>query len=339
MNLPRIASLAAVLAAPVCMAQLPPSALQPGRPVSPAPVNPLAPLAPQRGAAPVAQPVPDVPSGIESSGAPNTLTPDEVAQGWKLLFDGRRLLGMRGLQRTDPLSAGWKVADGALWLPKDVKDMERMTGGDLITMDFFWDFDFRFDFKMTASANTGVRYMLAEAMGQVPMGLEYQLIDDVHNSIGLKGGKLRRTGALDGVFPVGDNARLRSADPLNKTGDQWNSGRIVVQGNHVEHWLNGDKVLEFDLGPQIRKNALAYRMKEKPKDLMHETLPATYGMKSKTRISILDQGYEVSFRNLKVLPMAPTAVLIPSAGGGAGGVRPQGTGTVPNPLLLPRGTR
>ncbi len=333
MNLHRLASLAAVLAAPVCMAQLPPSALQPGRPVSPAPVNPLAPLAPQRGAAPA---VPEVPAEIASAGAPNTLASDEVAQGWKLLFDGRRLLGMRGLQKTDPLSAGWKIEDGALWLPKDVKDMERMTGGDLITMDFFWDFDFRFDFKMTASANSGVRYMLSEAMGQVPMGLEYQIIDDVHNSIGLKGGKIRRTGALDCVFPVGDNARLRSADPLNKTGDPWNSGRILVQGNHVEHWLNGDKVLEFELGPQIRRNALAYRTKERPRDLAHETLPVTYGMKSKTRISILDQGYEVSFRNLKVLPMAPTAVLLPSAGGG---VRPQGTSPVPNPLLLPKGTR
>lgn len=250
--------------------------------------------------------------------------------GWKLLFDGKRVIGMKGLQRTDPLSSGWKIQDGELALPKEVKDMERMTGGDLVTLDFFWDFDFRFEFKMTASANSGVRYMLAEVFGKVPVGLEYQIIDDVHNSIGLKGGKQRRTGSLDGILPVGENAKLRVADPLNKSGDPWNEGRVVVRGTHVEHWLNGEKVLEYELGPQIRKTALAYRTQLKPNDLMREVLPTTYGMKSRTRLSIADQGYEVAFRNLKVLTLAPQAVVIPG-----GTIRPGGK--VPNPLLLPRG--
>ena len=295
-----------LLAAPVCLAQLPPSILQPGRPAAPVPVVPVVP----RAAA----------TEATSSGQPNTLTAEEMAQGWKLLFDGKRLIGMKGLQRTDPLSSGWKIQDGELNLPKDVKDMERMTGGDLVSMDFFWDFDFRFEFKMTAAANSGVRYMLAEVFGQVPVGLEYQIIDDMHNSISLKGGKLRRTGSLDDIYPVGENAKLRVADPLNKSGDPWNEGRVVVQGSHVEHWLNGDKVLEFELSPQIRKIAEANKLH----------VPATFGMKSRTRLSIVDQGYEVSFRNLKVLTLAPQAVVIP----GGGAVRPGGT--APNPLLIPR---
>ncbi len=311
----RLIPFAFALAAPFCMAQLPPSILQPGKPA--VPVVPAAPAA-------------ESPEATPGSSEPNALSPEEIKRGWKLLFDGKRLLGMRGLQKADPLAAGWKIQDGELYLPKDVKDMERMTGGDLVTVDFFTDFDFRFECKMSASANTGVRYMLVEIFGQVPVGIEYQIIDDTHNSIGLKGGKLRRTGALDNIFPVGENARLRVGDPLNKTGDPWNEGRILVQGTHVEHWLNGEKVLEFELGPKIRQTALANRAQFKPNDLMREVLPPTYGMKSRTRIAVVDQGYEVSFRNLKVLALPPQAMILPAGTA----VRP--AGNFPNPLLLPR---
>jgi hypothetical protein len=314
MNLMRLIPFAFALTAPVCMGQLPPSLIQPGRPV---PVVP-APVVPKFTATPAA-----ASAGTRGSTMPNTLSTEERAEGWQLLFDGKRLIGMRGLQKTDPLAMGWKIQDGELWLPKDVKDMERMTGGDLVTMEFFWDFDFRFEWKMTASANSGVRYLLVEIFGQVPVGLEYQILDDVHNSIGLKGGRLRRTASLDNIYPVGENAKLRVSDPLNRSGDPWNEGRIVVQGTHVEHWLNGEKVLDYELGPKIRQLALAAKLQ----------VPATYGMKSRTRLSILDQGYEVSFRNLKVRQLAPVAVVIPSGGG----TRPGGT--VPNPLLLPGGAR
>ncbi len=321
MNLSRLIPFAFALAAPVCLAQLPPSILQPGRPSVPAPVVPTFPIAP----------VAESPAAVPGIGEPNSLSAEEIKQGWKLLFDGKRLIGMRGLQKADPLAAGWKIQDGELYLPKDVKDMERMTGGDLATMDFFTDFDFRFEWKMSASANSGVRYMLVEIFGQVPVGLEYQIIDDTHNSISLKGGKLRRTGSLDNIFPAGDNAKLRIGDPLNKTGDPWNEGRILVQGTHVEHWLNGEKVLEYELGPKVKQTALANRAQFQPRDIMREVLPATYGMKSRTRLAIVDQGYEISFRNLKVLALPPQAMILP----GGGAVRP--AGNIPNPLLLPRG--
>jgi hypothetical protein len=313
MNLPLLIPAFALLAAPVCLAQLPPSLIQPSQPSVP-----FSSAVPARPGATDAE----APAANPTNAAPNTLTPAEVAQGWKLLFDGKRLIGMRGLQKADPFGSGWKIQDGELWLPKDVKDMERMTGGDLVTTDFFLDFDFRFEFKMTASAKSGVRYMLVEIFGQVPTGLQYQIIDDVHNSISLKGGRLRRTGALDNIYPVGENAKLRVADPLNRSGDPWNEGRVVVRGTHAEHWLNGDKVLEYELGPQIRRIATANKM----------AVPAMYGMKARTRLSVVDQGYEVSFRNLKVLALAPQAIILPP---GAGATRPGGA--VPNPLLLPRG--
>jgi hypothetical protein len=307
MTIPRLVPFTAALAAlttifaPSAQAQLPPNILQPGRPGLP--VTPGVPVTP---ATPSAQ----APAPVPGNGQPNTLTREEIAQGWKLLFDGKRLIGMRGIQKADPLAAGWKIQNGELNLPKEVKDTDRMTGGDLVTMDFFWDFDFRFDFKMTAAANSGVRYMLTENFGQVPVGLEYQIVDDVHNSIGLKGGNLRRTGALDNIFPRGENAVLRTADPLNKIRDPWNEGRIVVQGAHVEHWLNGEKVLEFELSAKVRQSAVANKMQ----------VPASFGMKGKTRLSIMDQGSEVAFRTLKVLPLAPQAVIIP----GGETVRPRG---------------
>jgi hypothetical protein len=240
---------------------------------------------------------------------------------------------VRGLQKPDPLAAGWKIQDGELNLPKEVKDTDRMTGGDIVTLDFYWDFDFRFEWKTTVAANSGVRYMLVERVGEVPVGLEYQIIDDVHNSISLRGGPLRRSGSLDNILPVGENAKLRVADPLNRVGDPWNEGRILVQGTHVEHWMNGEKVLEFELGPQIRRLAVANLMKAKDatkaKVSPERAVPLTLGIKSKTRIALSDQGTEIAFRNLKIRTLAPQGMVIP----GAGTSRPGGT--VPNPFLLP----
>jgi hypothetical protein len=323
MNPLRLIPFAFALAASVCLAQLPPSLIKPGQPIAPAPVVPSP-------AAPVVPAVPDSPEA-PTPGLPNTLTPDEQAQGWKLLFDGKRLYGVRGLQKPDPLSAGWKIQDGELNLPKEVKDTDRITGGDIVTLDFYWDFDFRFEWKTTVAANSGVRYMLVERVGEVPVGLEYQIIDDVHNSISLRGGPLRRSGSLDNILPVGANAKLRVADPLNRVGDPWNEGRIVVQGTHVEHWMNGEKVLEFELGPQIRKLAVANLMQgnTKMKTAAERTVPLTLGIKSKTRIALADQGTEIAFRNLKIRTLAPQAMVIPGAG------TPRPGGTVPNPLLIP----
>jgi len=318
MKIFRLIPFVLLLASPVCSGQLPPTTLQPGRAVVPLPYVPPNPVP----AAPV--PASAVTASPAKPGAPNTLTAEERAQGWILLFNGTWGPGLRSVQKSDPLAAGWKIQNGEVFLPKEVKDMDQMTGGDLITNDAYWDFEFRFEWKSTVSADSGIRYMLIESSRQTPAGLEYQVIDDVHNSIGLKGGPLRRSGALDNVLPVGPNAKLRTADPLNNIGDPWNEGRIVVQGNHVEHWMNGEKVLEFELGPQLRRLAEANKMK----------VPPAFGMKNRTRICLLDQGTEIAYRNLKIRQLLPQAVLTPAAG-----TRPaQPGGTVPNPLLLPPGT-
>jgi hypothetical protein len=305
-----------------------PAPAVPAQPAQPAkPVDPLQPIKPAISSptapTPAAPPVLDLSNTI-----PNTLTPEEQAQGWKLLFDGTRLTGLKGVQRGDPIAAGWKIQNGELNLPKEIRDMDRMTGGDLVTMETFWDFEFRFEWKATVSSNGGIRYMLTQSIGQTPVGLEYQIIDDVHAPIGLKGGLLRRTGALDNVLPVGANARLRTADPLARKGDPWNEGRIVVQGSHVEHWLNGDKVLEFDLGPQLR--TLAEKNAERG-----QRFGPMFGTKSKTAICLLDEGTEIAYRNLKIRPLVPQAVVAPPNGQRPGTQPVPGTKPgVPDPFLI-----
>ena len=340
----RLTSALLLASASVLLAQLPPSSVNPTRPAQPLPgkpgvgtpaTRPGVPATPAPSSNPATKPLSEMPADTQpaqapaeiSSGLPNSLSAAEAAQGWKLLFDGKRLIGWRGVQKSDPLAAGWKIIDGVLTLPKDVQEMDKQTGGDLATIEAFYDFEFRFEWKSTASANSGVRYLVNMAMGQPPSGLEYQIIDDVHNTLGLKGGPIRRSGALDNVLPVGQNAKLRSADPLNKVDEPWNEGRIVVQGARVEHWLNGEKVLEFTLGPQLRTIAERNYQRDEP----FATRPhAMFGSKAKSPVVLLDQGMEVSFRNLKIRALAPQAVA-PVAG--QTGTTPRAA--VPNPFLLP----
>ncbi len=280
----------------------------------------LTPAAPADAAAPAAE------LGIS---APNSLSADEKAQGWRLLFDGMKLIGMRGVQRSDPLSSGWKIQAGELNLPKEIRDMDRITGGDLITSEQYYDFDFRFEWRTSASSESGVRYLVTEQIGKSPEGLEYQIIDDVHNSRGLKGGGKMRSSSLEGVLPPGANAKLRTADPLERRGDPWNEGRILVQGNKVQHWMNGEMVLEFELGPTLRNAAAAEGLRVGP----------AWGGKKLTRIALLDQGTEVAYRNLKIRVLTPTPAVTARPGVPAATpsvARPPAPPV--NPYLLPKRT-
>ena len=225
----------------------------------------------------------------------NKLTAEETAEGWKLLFDGRTLAGLRSAKPVDPLKGGWKIDRNALVLPKDVRTQGKVTGGDLIAAVAYDDFDFRFDFRLAASANSGVLYFTRGGLGQKITGHEYQIIDDVHHPEGLKGGAIKQTGALNGILPRTGEAFVRMAERWNE--EQWNHGRIVVQGKHVEHWLNEEKCLQYDLGPDLLRQAGAAKVK----------LPVGFGAKSKSPIVLLDEGEEVAFRNLKIRPLPAAA--------------------------------
>lgn len=247
----------------------------------------------------------------------NKLTDEEAKDGWKLLFDGTKLIGLRGLKNPDPLKSGWTVDRNSLALPKSIKTQDKATGGDLLCAYTFDDFDFRFDFRVAVSADSGIVYFGRAVMGQKPTGHEYQIIDDVHNPDGLKGGEIKRTGSLYGILPRADGTSIRVGERWNE--EEWNHGRIVVQGKHVEHWLNNQKCLEYDLGPDLLKQAAAQNVK----------LPAGFGTKMKSPIIILDQGKEVAFRNLKIRPLAPPAATAPAP------ATPRAT--LGNPTLQPPG--
>jgi hypothetical protein len=232
--------------------------------------------------------------------AANTLSAEEIAGGWRLLFDGKSVPGWRGLKNREFLKAGWKIENGALTLAKEIKQMGEITGGDLITAEQFGDFEFSFQWKLGVSSNSGIMYFARGGIGGARVsGCEYQIIDDVHHPDGLKGGPLKRTGALYGVLPPDEQKKV-----LHDPG-KWNAGKIRVQGAHIEHWLNGQKVLEYDLASRELQTAMKSAVIK---------LPPGYGMyKFKTALVILDDGDEISLRGLKVRAITANSVAAPTA--------------------------
>ena len=185
-----------------------------------------------------------------TTGAQNSLTAAERAQGWRLLFDGKTFAGWRGLGYDSVPTAHWKIVDGAIMkiasgnVPK-MPDGQPANGGDLMTVDTFRDFELSFDWKATPAMNSGVKYNVSEefslknASNHAALGFEYQLIDDSLND----DNKIpsHRAGSLYDLIPPNSAKRLA---PVG----QWNTSRIVFRGNHGEQWLNGAKIVEFDLG-------------------------------------------------------------------------------------------
>jgi hypothetical protein len=208
--------------------------------------------------------------------------------GWRPIFDDKGHQGFRGLIHNDFLNWGWNIVDHVLICPKDIRHMGMVTGGDIMTAELFSDFEFSFEWNLSVSGKTGVMYFVS-GTAQKPVGFTYQIIDDTHHPDGLKGGPIRRTGSLLGIYPPSDDKKLNPPD-------QWNQGKIVVDGNHVEHWLNGGKILEYELGsPELLQKATA------------AGYPRGYGKKMKTALLLIDAGEEISFRNIKVRDLTSAA--------------------------------
>lgn len=227
---------------------------------------------------------------------PNTLTPQEVAQGWKLLFDGRSLSGWHIYGTTTPPAKGWHVDGGCLFNPKS-NGRPNGSGGDLVTNAKYRDFEFRFEWRVTKGGNSGVHYLFTEGAkrtasmykgdkGDSPVGFEYQILDDPAYSA--KQGPDHLTASIYWlVAPV--NKVLRSVG-------EFNEGRIVVHGNHVEHWLNDSKVAGCELGSAELQKLIAVSK--------FKVIPG-FGTKAATALALQDHGEEVAFRNLKVRELSP----------------------------------
>jgi hypothetical protein len=213
---------------------------------------------------------------MASGAEQNTLTSAEEADGWKLLFDGKTTTGWRGWkQATAP--DGWKAIDGAL--------TRVAKAGDLITVDKYGSFDFAFEWRLAQNGNSGVFFHVAEAQdlpSTFTTGPEYQLLDnDGHPDA--KNGPDR--------FAGGNYALHAPVNGIPKPIGQWNQSRLLVNGPHVEHWLNGVKVVEYELWSADWKD----RVSKSKFNTMRR-----YGLEKTGHIALQDHGNEVAFRNLKL---------------------------------------
>jgi hypothetical protein len=199
-----------------------------------------------------------------SAAQPNELTETERAEGWKMLFDGQSLSGWRGY-KTEMPGKGWQVRDGAL-----------------VTTDAFADFDLRFEWKVTETANSGVIYRvgLGENASYVT-GPEYQVLDNEKASDNKQHNHLAASLYDIALEP---NAKTK---PVG----EWNSGRIQVKGWHVQHWLNGDKVVDVDLTTAAGRSMI---QASKFKDW------AKFASLARGHIALQDHDHPVSFRAIKI---------------------------------------
>lgn len=225
---------------------------------------------------------------------PNTLTAKEQADGWKLIFDGKSTTGWRGAHAEAFPDHGWKVENGELTvLSSDGK--ESQNGGDIVYAPAeYAAFELSLEFKITKGANSGVKYFVTEAEKQKgsAYGLEYQILDDqVHPDA-----KLFTT--FPGSRTLGSLYDLIAAKNKRFNGvGQWNQAVIkVFPNNHVEHWLNGFKTIEYD------RCSDAYRelVKGSKYAAKEYNTPTRFGEAPKGRILLQDHGNEVSFRSIKI---------------------------------------
>ena len=212
----------------------------------------------------------------------NALTEAEKNEGWQLLFDGKSMEHFRGF-RKDKVPEGWQVEDGAITL----------TGkgaGDIITKEQYEDFELSIDWKISEGGNSGIFYHVSEDTkykNTYNSGPEMQVLDDEGHPDAKKGvNGNRKAGSLYDLLPL--------STPAVKPAGEWNTARLVVNDGKVEHWLNGKKVVEYELGTPEWDSMIA-----KSKFATMEG----FGAEGKGHIALQDHGDKVWFKNIKIRPL------------------------------------
>ncbi|MGE3109510.1 MAG: family 16 glycoside hydrolase [Phycisphaerales bacterium] len=206
----------------------------------------------------------------------NTLSIHEKQEGWKLLFDGKTAAGWRGFKKDAFPKEGWTVRDGIL-----VHEAGK-GGGDIVTADQYQDFEFACDWKVAKGGNSGIMYRCTEDHTYPwETGPECQILDDANHADGKKA--KTRAGTLYDIMPC--------AFDVSRPAGEWNHARIVVKGSHIQHYLNGFKVVDIDMGSEEFKKAHAASKWPGMPD---------YGKREKGYIALQDHGDEVMFRNVKI---------------------------------------
>ena len=218
----------------------------------------------------------------------NNISDDEKRLGVHLLFDGKTTNGWRGANKDYFPDKTWVVKNGNLMVTKGLS-AESQNGGDIVTVNEYAAFDLQFEFQMTDTANSGVKYFVTEKEKTAgsAIGLEYQILDDDKHPDAKLGSIGNRTlASLYDLIPAKKNGREKL--PIG----EWNRGRITVYPDgRVEHWLNGWKVLEYQRGTQYFY-ALVARSKYVPYP--------NFGMAAKGHILLQEHGTQVAFRSIKI---------------------------------------
>lgn len=220
---------------------------------------------------------------------PNSVSPREEQEGWRLLWDGHTTTGWRGAKLTGFPAGGWTMADGILTV-RESGGRESRDGGDIVTVDRHGNFMLAVEFRITRGANSGIKYFVDPGLNKgegSAIGCEFQILDDAVHEDAQKGvnGNRKLAGLYDLIPPAG--ARFNGIG-------EWNRAMIIVNGRQVEHWLNGFRTVAYERRTQMWR-ALVDHSK-------YVVWPG-FGEAERGHILLQDHGNEVSFRSIKIRPM------------------------------------
>lgn len=220
------------------------------------------------------------------NGMDNTLSPREEADGWRLLWDGKTTEGWRGAKLDRFPEKGWNIKNGVLTVQK-AGGGESTNGGDIVTTRTYKNFMLSVDFQITPGANSGIKYFVDPGMNKgegSAIGCEFQILDDERHpdaKLGVKGN--RKLASLYDLIPAPQQKPFHMS--------VYNNALVIVHGRHVEHWLNGVKILEYNRDDQEWNALVAY---SKYRDWPN------FGNAAEGHILLQDHGDEVHFKNIKI---------------------------------------
>lgn len=205
----------------------------------------------------------------------SSLTEADKAGGWKMLFDGASTAAWRGYKQSAFPAKGWVVQDGCL--------VAQGGGGDLVTVDEYGDFELEFEWRVSAKANSGVMFRVAETLeASWQTGPEYQILDDAGHNVAAT--DAHAAGALYDLYPC-------PSEKVLKPVGEFNTGRIRLRDHVLQHWLNGVKIVE------VRTDSAEWREKIAASKFASY---AGFGVLPKGRIALQDHGGGVAFRNIRI---------------------------------------
>lgn len=217
----------------------------------------------------------------------NTLTDEEIAAGWQLLFDGKTTTGWKNYGKST-IGADWKVSGGSLML--DVSQGENRDGGDIVTVDDFQNYELSLEWKVGKCGNSGIMYNVIDDGSfdySFETGPEMQILDnECHPDAKIV---THRAGDLYDMI----SSRSETVHPA----EQWNHVRIIIDNGHLEHWLNGEKVVETEMFTPEWAEMIA---KSKFKDMKG------FGLSKSGKIALQDHSDPIAFRNIKIREIKPT---------------------------------